>query len=546
MIVTRRQVLLLSAAGAALAVTGCTRRPAGSEGWDAGDLSHLLPTVSPDALNIKTSFRNPLAQVPRLHVAGRQVVGRREDSRGRFFSFRLRGLAPGTTHELRLRDPEGRPLCDAWPLRTLPAPDACPEEFRVASFTCAGGIDAPVLPGGFHIFKPARYRARIFQDLVAARPDVVIANGDHVYWDFPSWMAPAEEGGQGAFGTALETFFGAFDPALPIFGASNEETLVSVGDNQIANAYGVIFRSTPIFCVTDDHDYFDNDDATPERVTLPPDPFHASLRDALQSLYLPEFIAAPDVRAALPGIFEEAGVRLSRNFGEFRAGTLVRGLLYDCGGHLSLDGRGGLVPASVEAWLTRRTREEDTAHLLHVPSHPPGWTAGKWREWYPDYLPSSGSRLAPVGQTASGGKYLWQPGWWEQHQRLLGALSAQERRPALVVSGDLHALGVLELQRSGELDLRANPVSTVLTGPVGVGTMGWPSVARGVKPQRPRGLEADILLDYEESIGTTLLNFTPSTVEWEVRRYGREADEPAALTPVSVGRFHRKRLSGRA
>ena len=29
-------------------------------------------------------------------------------------------------------------------------------------------------------------------------------------------------------------------------------------------------------------------------------------------------------------------------------------------------------------------------HLVHVPSNPPGWSAGKWGEWYPDVLGDDG------------------------------------------------------------------------------------------------------------------------------------------------------------
>lgn len=56
------------------------------------------------------------------------------------------------------------------------------------------------------------------------------------------------------------------------------------------------FRSTPVLFVTDDHDYFDNDDATPERVALPPDAFLQDLRRELQSLCFPEFIAESEVQ----------------------------------------------------------------------------------------------------------------------------------------------------------------------------------------------------------------------------------------------------------
>jgi len=323
-------------------------------------------------------------------------------------------------------------------------------------------------------------------------------------------------------------YYGHFDPTLPLRGGLNEQTLTTIGDDQIARAYGVRFRSTPVFFITDDHDYFDNDDATPERVTFPPEPFHRALRDGLQRLYFPEFIREEDVPLGFPGLFEADGLRLSRYFGEFHYGDLARGLLYDCGGHLGLNAQAGLVPDPVERWLVTRTQREDSAHLVHFPSHPMGWTAGKWREWYPDLLQSSGSVTAAIRRDAQGGKYMWQPGWWAQHQRLLGALSSQQRRRPLLVSGDLHALGALRIRRSGGLDLRENPVYSVLSGPVGTGDLGWPTRARGVHTRTPQGLEVETLLDFQERIGFTILDF--ERAEGHIRLLG---SPPQLLEPLA-------------
>ena len=98
-----------------------------------------------------------------------------------------------------------------------------------------------------------------------------------------------------------------FDPSLTVLDSANEIALTTVGDDQIASIYGVRFRSTPIFFITDDHDYFDNDDATLERVTFPPEPFHRSLRDSLQKLYFPEFIVEHDPDPAFPGLSTQQG-----------------------------------------------------------------------------------------------------------------------------------------------------------------------------------------------------------------------------------------------
>jgi hypothetical protein len=256
-------------------------------------------------------------------------------------------------------------------------------------------------------------------------------------------------------------------------------------------------------------------------------PFHAALRNALQRLYFPEFIA-DELPASLPG--RVSGGALSTHFGEVRYGDLFTGLLYDCGGFLSLGAEAGLVPRPVEAWLIDRTRTEDTVHLAHIPSHPMGWTAGKWREWYPDVLESSGSAVAPVLRDEAGGKYMWQQGWWRQHQALLDSLSSQRRRKALVVSGDLHALGAVRIERSAGLDLAANPVHSILSGPVGVGDIGWPSRARGVAARLPEGLDAESLLELDERNGFTLLDFDRRSAR--VRVFGAPPDYVA---PTSLG-----------
>ena len=60
---TRREFLAAGMAAATLGGTGVRRaasQPAADATWDAGQLVHLLPTVSHDRMLIKASFRNPL------------------------------------------------------------------------------------------------------------------------------------------------------------------------------------------------------------------------------------------------------------------------------------------------------------------------------------------------------------------------------------------------------------------------------------------------------------------------------------------------------
>ena len=87
-------------------------------------------------------------------------------------------------------------------------------------------------------------------------------------------------------------------------------------------------------------------------------------------------------------------------------------------------------------------------------------------------------------------KYLWQSGWNLQHNRLLQAASAMDGIP-LFLSGDLHALAEGRILRYGNLDLRRNPVVTVLTGPISTGPKAWPSAWRGTPPKTPSGIEVD-------------------------------------------------------
>jgi hypothetical protein len=62
-------------------------------------------------------------------------------------AFDATPLNPATAYELRITDPGGAPLCDAWPLKTSPAPDATAERMRILDYTCAGGYDGPSYNG---------------------------------------------------------------------------------------------------------------------------------------------------------------------------------------------------------------------------------------------------------------------------------------------------------------------------------------------------------------------------------------------------------------
>src|SRR6185369_1470477 len=110
---------------------------------------------------------------------------------------------------------------------------------------------------------------------------------------------------------------------------------------------------------------------------------------AQQRLWYPEFLPDPNRPAGLPGSdnvdrpsFRPSGT--SESFGTLRYGRLAEVLLYDVRPTVTLAGPTAVfVAPDVEAWLKARAAAREVIHLVQVPSNPPGWSAGKWGEWYP-------------------------------------------------------------------------------------------------------------------------------------------------------------------
>ena len=523
---TRRR--FIASAAAAAAGTGLGRSPAaGQDGWRAGPLQHLIPAANHDRVALKCSFADPLDFVPVLRIGGRSVAGRSTDSDRRFFSFDAPGLEPDTEYALQLQG-GGEALCDPWPLRTFPPPSAQPESVRFLAYTCAGGHPES------GAFLPLAVRRRLLRRALSFRPRALIAIGDHIYWDQRTVLYNRGEE-RGRRSRELYERIGWLDLSLPVLGTGNETSIKAAVGPQIAELYGVLLRSTPSYFVSDDHDYYENDDADPQMVTLPPDRYQVDFARFTRNAFLPEFL--PDVERPRAISGAGAGDRepgISEAFGTFRYGRLAEVLIYDCARYLSLKGvHAGLVPPEAERWLHERTRDQTVAQLFHVPSHPFGWSAGKWREWYPDVadLDDGGATVSRIGDFAGSNfrlttereKYFWQVGWLRQHQRLLESLTSQSRRAGIVLSGDLHAIGHSVLERSGSMDLSANPVHAVLTGPLGTLT-GWPSAARGTPPLAATGVEHDVRGETFEKNGFALFDVTQSEVT--VRLFAWKTGEP--------------------
>jgi hypothetical protein len=467
---------------------------------------HVLPTVSDTQVLVKVSFTSPLVQPPRLRVGELTVAGRMSDTRGEMWAFHATGLAPGRRYTLDLKSSTGQSLCQPWDLSTFP------ERLRVLFFTCAGGHEDLG-------YLPAATRRRLFRRALSFRPDAAVANGDHVYWDLRSPLTSQRQGGSAR---AREIGGGSFNRSDVVLGSDNETILKRAVGPQIAAVYGVDFRSTPMFFIQDDHDYFENDDAYDQIVTFPPDGFMTEMARATQSLYYPEFL--PDATRP-PGLVGTSyGGRvlpISESFGTLRYGRLAEVLLYTVRRTMTMAGPSAVfLDPEVEGWLTRRMADTGVTHVVNAPSNPPGWTAGKWGEWYPDVLGPDGRLTVDVP------KPYWQTGWLKQHDRLLAAMSGMRGRIPLSVSGDLHAIAIGRILRSGALDLSANPVVSVLAGPVGTGPAGWPSGIRKIGASTH--LSVDEQVKPLEQHGFTLADFTPDGItlrffRWDVNTQSIDA-----------------------
>jgi hypothetical protein len=306
--------------------------------------------------------------------------------------------------------------------------------------------------------------------------------------------------------------------------------LVRIGDEQIADLYGTRFKSTPIYFLSDDHDYFENDDAEPDIVTFPPDEFSRAAHQAMAELYYPSLPEAP-------------GPEWRRAFGSLRYGRLFEASLYDCAGHLTVGDEAKLIPDVAEQWLIDRMQNSPATHYAMVPSHPFGWTAGKWREWYPDVVAPAGftgvvtnKNLSDVkGQlTTAAQKYFWQKGWWDQHQRLLEALANSRSGSRMIFSGDIHAQGAVSITSSGDL-LLEKPVKSFLVGPVSTSDATWPSSARGISAETPGWLTCDELSSTREVNGFTIFEFEGSAARarlFDCGGYDRSKGEDGRVQSV--------------
>ena len=473
--------------------------------WNGGDMAHLIPTANDSQFLIKASFTRARSTAPQLIVNDKKVTGQQTDRLGRFWQFHATGLEPATSYELKIVEGSGSPVTDRWPLRTFPAPGSVPDSLRILAFTCAGGSDGPAL-NGKSIFLDMAARKALLNKGLASNPDLVIANGDHIYWDIETSMNKP-------FADFIKEYYwlpagGALDLSRPMLDPRNVSIFHHVCDHQIASLYGVSLRSVPSFFLSDDHDMFENDEYDNKLATMPPDSYGVRGAQETQLLYYPEFL--PDRNR--PNWLEGANLKgrmpgTNMINGSIRYGDLLEVSLYDCRRHANYKGnQARLLTQSVENWLLDRTLGEDTLHYFHAPSLPFAYSSGKLGDWYPDVLDSASGKLVTDREKAG-----WQQGWYSQHQKLLEALGAQKKRNPLIVQGDFHASAAGRILASGDVKLD-NPVHVVMSGTLGTGDLPFPSSYRSVESGPSAKIAMEQTLSPVEKNGFSVIDVTPDDI----------------------------------
>ena len=133
-------------------------------------------------------------------------------------------------------------------------------------------------------------------------------------------------------------------------------------------------------------------------------------------------------------------------------------------------------------------------------------------------------------------KPYWQPGWLAQHDRLMAAFAEMRSRIPLVISGDLHDIGVGRITRSGKIDLKANPVNAVLAGPIGTSPGGWPSAFRGVGAMPPVHLDVEEEVKPIEQHGFTIVDFERDKIGLRFFKWDLKTQKPEAIDTLEP--FH--------
>jgi hypothetical protein len=486
--------------------------------WNSGAVAHILPTANHNRILFKVSFKR-IVQDPVIDIGHRQISGIKTDGVGMFWSFDCVSLLPSTEYDVKLL--EGKKLlCDSWPIKTFPHPTDSPDHLKVLVYTCAGGHPlSRDLFGDVYGESREKFilrRRALLEKALSFNPDAIIAIGDQLYWDLDEILPgiPGEGSSELAYQEA-----GKFDESLPLLNSPNEGVLKKAVNPQIAELYGTLCRSVPVFMLSDDHDYFENDNAMPTKVTFPPDHFNLKLARTTQSMYWPEFLPDPNRPLGLSasGAYDKPN-GTSEIYGTLRYGRLAEFLMYDCRRFTTLHGPvAAFVAPDAEQWIIDRTADLTIKHTINIPSLPIGWSAGKWMEWYPDKRNQEGQL------STEGDKYFWQSGWKTQHDRLLQGISNVKNKKPIFLQGDLHTFAGGKIYKSGTLDLEKNPIEAFIMGPLG--SSAFPSAVRGLKAEAPKGIGMEEYFENVEETGFSIVDITEDQVHIKMYKFLSERDQ---------------------
>ena len=462
---------------------------------------HILASASHERLALSVSLYKQTSKLNLILDNQNIVEGIQIDNEGTHWQFITSKLASNQSYELQLIS-ENEPIYKTWKLKTFPSPNSDVKNISIMAFTCAGGPEG-FKASGREFFKPIKFRQKIFEEGLSKNPDFAISIGDHIYWDLRRENSPPV--GRNSkltkflLGSYIGLVYGKFNRLEDASSPSNEKVLKKLGNEQIASLYGTRFKNTPIFFIPDDHDYFENDDAEENLVTFPADEFSKNIFKKMADMFYPPMLDTPSNK---PG----------RKIGRIRYGNAFEGLMADCAGNMTIgEEEAVLISNKDEEWLLSRIEKSRAKHLAFIPSHPFGYTAGKWREWYPDVVAEEGTTDTVANEllsevrgslTTNVNKYLWQKGWFLQHQRLIKSIS-ERKTSRFVFSGDIHAIGATSIIESGAIKLKEG-VKTFLVGPIGSSSAGWPSFARGIAAENPDYLVCNSIYKTREENGFTL------------------------------------------
>ncbi len=504
--------------GVGLSFIGClsdkTQVGVEENSWKDGEVAHILPTVNHNRFLVSTSYKRVVKQ-PILKVGNQSFKGQMRDTKGFFWIFDCPNLEANTAYQLQIFESQ-KALCDAWELKTFPAPSEDAKALRLMMYTCAGGhpLITRLYPLPEEEKEPpesfAARRVKLLNKGLSNQPDALIIIGDTVYWD----LTGNGKNRPGVLGDPRSLAIAPnFDKTKPVLGTANEEILKQVVNPQIIDLYGTACRSTPVFFFNDDHDYFENDEANDQFISFPPKPFQLELARTVQRMYTPEFLPDENRPLDLPGSAAEDRVNgASEAFGTLRYGKLAEFLMYDCRRFLTLEGDNAqFLPQATENWLHSRTASQEVKHTIHVPSTPFGWSAGKWGEWYPDLLGKDGKLHDDLN------KPYWQKGWKLQHDRILQNMHNAKHKKPIMISGDLHAFASGRIHKNEAMDFSSNPINCFLSGPLGCNV--FASTFRKIKASTPNAIQIEEDFENYEENGFSIVDINSTSVQVKMYKF---------------------------